>query len=221
MRMFDELLESENKKMIDIEYLSSGGYSDVYKIGDSVIKIGGPRKKYKIINHRRILQPLTRTNFLDLENNEPFACIEIAPAVETNLEDELTEEELYKIYKELRDDGIIWTDCKDINVGRLTRENVPKLNSEEIDIAPESIGADQKPKGEILKKGDYVIIDSDYIYKENDPDISFAGSKWSLSKKFEQKYQREKQSEIAKRYKKVKIISNENEKDNLNDVPNL
>ena len=117
-----------------------------------------------------------------------------------------TKEELYEIYKELRDDGFIWTDAKASNIGRLRRPNKRYSNNiGEIDENGEvtwgiqkyaGIGAgfeEENDKQGILEAGEFVIIDLDYIWKEDSDEI-----RWpiggSLSREFEERYCREKKS---------------------------
>ena len=195
--MIDELLESEKCRYIDINYLSRGAYSNVYQIGDKVIKIGGPRQTYFIPNHRRILQPLIRTNFID-KNNKAFACVEISDKVDPLLKEDITEKKLYEIYKDLIEDGIIWTDIRFPNVGRLNKNNVPSLNGEKMNVAPNSLGFINDKSERDLYEGDLVIIDTDFIYNKGDKNIKY--NKLDLLHKFEMWYQQEKSAEIAKKY---------------------
>lgn len=192
--MVDELLESEKVRFIDIEFIGNGAYSDVFQIGSKVIKIGEPRETYKIPNHPRILKPLTRTNFID-DNKKSFACIEISDRVDRLLPENMNEEELYNLYKKLRQSGIIWTDVKFANVGRLKRKNVPSLNGEEVNVAPNSVGFTNEIQDEGLQRGELVVIDTDYIFDEKDSNICWAND--GYGEKFEQRYQQELAQEIA------------------------
>lgn len=174
--MIDELLKSENRKMIDIKNIGKGDYCTVYQIGNKVLKIGSPRETYNIPNHPRILQPLTRTNFIN-ENNKMFACfacIEISDRVEMLAEKEKSIEKLYKLWKELRKEGIIWTDAKFENVGKLIKPNIPTLNGEKINVAPNSVGFQNAKEDKDLTVGDWVVIDTDYIYTEDSFRINWA-----------------------------------------------
>lgn len=142
--IIDELLESEGVDYIDITKIGGGSYSDVYKIGNKVLKVGENRGTYNIPNHRRILQPLTRTNFIDEKNNLVIACIEISDRVKTIPKREQDKEKLYAMYKELRDAGIIWTDVRFDNIGKLVASNIPTLDGQQIDVAPNSVGFNEK-----------------------------------------------------------------------------
>ena len=191
--IIDELLKSENCKYSDITPYKRGGYSQVFQIGDKILKIGKPRAIYRIPNHRRLLQPLTRTNLLDKADN-PKACVEIQERVEPC--GNITEDEIYAIYKELRDDGIIWTDARKANLGRLRSDNIPTLNGEKMDVAPNSVGFINGKNKKDLMAGELVVLDLDFIYNENDPTIQWPA--FSCSKKFEKRYQQEKAEEIVK-----------------------
>lgn len=200
--MILELTKSENVRLIDIEYKDKGFYSRAYKIGDKILKIGVPKHKHYIPNHKRILQPLTRINFLGRDQKEIF-CIEIEEEVDTEFTaEEMKEEKLYQIYKELRQDGIIWTDIRWDNLGKLKKSNIPMLHGKEMYVSPDSIGFDKELKGgkeDILQKGDIVIIDSDYIYKENSSHITF----FEQSTKFERRYQQELLEKEMKENEKI------------------
>ncbi len=191
--MIQELLKSENCRWIDIDYITSGGYSKVYQIKDKILKIGSLRAKYNIPNHTRILQPLTRINLIDENNyNNRFACIEIMDRVEPvkiNESNESIVEELYQLYAELRDAGIIWTDVTMSNVGRLIRPNIPNLNGENIDVVPSAVGFYDNQKGKPQSIGSLVILDTDFIFPANSNNIIFPES--IIAFKFAKRYAEE------------------------------
>lgn len=220
--IIDELAKSENCRLIDINYLSSGSYSTVYEVGNQVLKIGGPRETYEIPNHTRILQPLTRTNFIDEKDNSIFACIEIAEKVERldkglgmaeYIEaEQAKKEDLYEIYKELRQEGIIWTDVRLKNIGRIHNTNTAEkvLNGENINVSHNSVGFTDEIKGKEIVSGDFVIIDTDYIYNEDNPNISWPGA--GFASEFEKRWQQERQAEIAKEHQNNRMEKSENER---------
>lgn len=220
-RIIYELRREQNARMVDIEKIGRGGYSKVYQIGEKVLKIGKPRETYKIPNHPRILQPLTRTNLIDeRDNNKIFGCIEVSDRVDRLCESKEQEQELkdneeaveklYQIYKELRDDGIVWTDVRFANVGKLRKRNVPKLDGEEMDVDPEAVGMDKSVKGKVLEVGEWVIIDTDYICKEEDYSKSITYSINSYFKEFERRWQQERQGKIAEKYHSIERLQNQN-----------
>ena len=101
----------------------------------------------------------------------------------------ITEEDTYSIYKELRDEGLIWTDPRTDNMGRLNKKN--KIHFEDIDTVSDEMQNYYFNKKEILDEGNLVILDNDYIYPENYSDIKY-GNEYYYSL-FEKRYQEEKQ----------------------------
>ena len=189
--LIEELLESEKARYIDIKYIGRGSFSNVYKIKDKVIKIGEERETYQIPNHRRILQPLLRTRLIDEENNFNIGYIEITDRVEAIYQREKNVDKLYELYKELRESGIIWTDVRFENVGKLIKDNIPNLNGEKMYVSFNSVGFSNELTSEkTLKKGDWVILDTDFIYKEDEEKISWASDGYGLD--FEYRYKKEK-----------------------------
>lgn len=192
-QVVDELLEHENANYHDIEYLDSGFYSNVYKIGDKVLKIGSERKAFNISNSRYFLKPIYRQNVRSLDAKKVLFCIEITECVNT---DNITEEDVYTVYKELRDQGLIWTDCKRSNLGRLKKDN--RIYFDGITKVSKNSTGYLDDNNEVLKKGELVIIDNDYIFPENaffdmydegDEDVSMM---FDVFKKYENRYNREK-----------------------------
>ena len=199
-----EVVKNENIKFSEITY-NGGGFSRVLLIGDKVIKLGNRITK-SFPNNPYIITPLLRKEF----NIDGESCfVEITERVDTNIKPSC--EELYQLYKNLRDLGLIWTDIKEINVGRLKKENVIHWN-EELKPSEEVLGLNAKRGDIILKKGDLVILDADFIYDEKDPNINYSNKK-SISSEFEQRYQREKRE--AKKEKTIER-SNVNIFDQLN-----
>lgn len=118
LSLMNKVLQDEQVQMIDITELGRGSYSKVLQIGEKVLKVGAPREIGQIPKHPRILQPLLETNFMDSEN-QLFACIELSTKAEKLKEEDYQEDKLYELYQSLRDDGIIWTDAKFANVGKI------------------------------------------------------------------------------------------------------
>ena len=159
-----ELSENENIDYNDICLLSkNGAYSIVYQIGDKVLKIGRRREVFTKKNNKRFLQPLYREEILNKDELNFLFCIEITERVDTT---NITKEDVYQIYKGLRSQGLIWTDCKEDNIGRLLKDN--KVYFRGIDKVDKVATGYLNDIDEILKKGDLVIIDNDYIYDEEE-----------------------------------------------------
>lgn len=196
-KLIEEILENENLDWIDIDYIISAGFSSVFEIGSKILKVGEERGTYRIPYDKRILQPLIRINLSDL-SSDSRGTIEICEKVLT-VED-ITEEELYQLYKELRERGKIWTDIKIDNLGILLKENKRHWNKN-IASSKRAVGYIEDEyfdeDDEILQAGEFVIIDSDFIYDENDSYIEFGSP---LAKEFGERYQQEK-SIVKKRLK--------------------
>ncbi len=160
----DEVAKNENVDISDLEYIGDGSYSKVYKLGNKVIKFGKNRLTDKIPYHKRILQPLIRRKILEGKND---LYIEISEYLKHD--NTITDEDAYLVYKELREDGIIWLDAKKENLARLEKDNVAHFN-EPINEKTEAMGyfPETIKKEDVLKKGDLVIIDTDCLYREQD-----------------------------------------------------
>lgn len=168
----DELVESEGITYADISFVNHGAYSYVYGIGEKVIKFGAKRANFKFPNHRRILQPLARREFAE---GDFSSIIEVSQKVDTLKKEDEDIEKLYQVYKELRDDGIIWADIRFDNIGVLKGPNIPNLRGKNMYVFPEAVGSDKTiPEEELamLRAGDWVVIDTDHLYKEEEFDIS-------------------------------------------------
>ena len=168
----DEVAQNENVDISKLEYIGKGSLTEVYKLGNKVIKFGKNRLTDKIPYHRRILQPLVRRR---VYNSFKDIYIEIAEYIKTD--NEITDEDAYAIYKELREDGIIWLDAKRENLGRLEKDNIAHFN-EQICVKNKTVGyiPETIKKEEPLHKGDLVILDTDFLFREQDFDESLLSS---------------------------------------------
>jgi hypothetical protein len=184
-----EIIKNENAKYSDIEY-NGGGFSRILLIGDKVIKIGN-RKTKSFPNNPYIVAPLLRK---EIGTNNKTCFVEVTERVETNID--ISNEDLYQLYKKLRDLGLIWTDIKAQNVGRLKKENIIHWNKE-LKPSEKVLGLTEKRGDIILKEGELVVLDADFIYDENDSNINYVNNR-ELTEEFEKKYQNEKTNSIKK-----------------------
>ena len=184
-----EIIKNENAKYSDIEY-NGGGFSRILSIGDKVIKIGN-RKTKSFPNNPYIVAPLLRK---ELGTNNKTCFVKVTERVETNID--INKEDLYQLYKKIRDLGLIWTDIKAQNVGRLKKENIIHWN-EKLKPSEKVLGLTEKRGDIILKEGELVVLDADFIYDEHDPNINHANNR-ELTEEFEKKYQNEKTNSIKK-----------------------
>ena len=197
IRLIDEVLEHEGLKYIDIRLLKGGAYSEVLQIGDKILKLGKSRSCYQIPYDETILQPIIR---FDLSKISTLPLVlEVMENVSTDVH--LSKDELYSFYFKLRERGIVFADIKNENLGILLKDNLIHWNK--------SISSDNKDKGidgenlSILKKGSIVILDTDYLYTEQDyyQLLDEGKSIWGNddSRYFEAKYQLEKAKTSQKR----------------------
>lgn len=177
-----DVLENENVKLSDITY-NGGGLSSVLLIGNKVIKIGDRATK-SFPNNPYIISPLLRKK---LEFNGAFCFVEVTERVDTSKK--ASKEELYQLFKKLRNLNLVWTDIKEDNVGRLKKENIIHWR-QNLNPTDGVLGLDVKRGETILKEGDLVILDADFIYDENDPNINYINNK-DIYDEFEKRYQKE------------------------------
>lgn len=190
----NEIAQNENVDISNIEHIGSGTMTNVYKLGNKVIKFGKKRMTNKIPYHKRILQPLLRRSIL---SGDKDLYIEISEYLLPD--NSITDEDAYLIYKELRDDGIIWLDAKKENLGRLQKDNIAHfkeplyVRNETVGYIPETIQEDAT-----LPKGDLVILDTDFLFREQDFNVKFLDSRINTNfyRVCEQRYQREKNWKI-------------------------
>ncbi len=214
--LLKEICENENVSVDDIKCIGGGFTSSVYQIGDKVLKVGDDRYSLNIPNNPYIIKPLLRRSFefLDKYNGrlvrEPL-FVELTERVELVSEDEVTEEDLYKIYKALRDMNIEWVDISARNVGRLIKDNEIHWH-EPLDPDNNATLLNGDAGDITLKKGDLVIIDSDFIYEtDKTPDFRpfSEDDQWSFYDtllKFRERYAREKKLTKNNKQKKSFLI---------------
>ena len=159
--LLDEISKNESTSISSTEFIGTGGYSAVFAIKTKVIKIGIERKTPHFPNNPCILKPLLRKT-ITIDNIPIF--FEVIEKVDTNIND-ITKEEIYKLYKNIREIGLIWTDVKIDNVGRLIKDN--KIYwYENITPSDETLEFTKTIGNHQLKKGELIVLDGDYIYNE-------------------------------------------------------
>lgn len=99
----------------DFKRISSGGFSTVYEVNKKIIKIGLAKTNIKIITHPRIIKTYLKQNIrVKYKGIVKNIGVEVQDKAE---EKKVNQKDLYIIYKELRDNNIIWKDIKESNVG--------------------------------------------------------------------------------------------------------
>ena len=180
----EEVCKNENVALEDVELLGIGSGSCVYGVGNKVIKIYTNRFTYNISDNPYIIKPLIRKSIKD---NDLNFFIEVTEKVDTKTD--ISNDEIYSLYKNIRNCGLIWTDPKKSNVGRLQRDNDIYWD-DNIYYNTKSLGLlDNSYNYKGLKKGDVVLTDADLIFREEiDEPISLYTS---LYVKCEKKFQKE------------------------------
>ena len=165
--VFEEVCKNEDVNFSDIKRIGRGGFTDVYQVGEKVIKIGHGRGNKVFPNNPYIIAPLMRKEFA-FKNGKRYegAFVEVTERVDILDDKDVSEEELYALYSRMREIGLEWMDIEARNVGLLRRDNSIYWN-EVLEPSDEALGlAPRVGAGVHLKKGDLVILDADFIYEE-------------------------------------------------------
>ena len=186
--IIEDVCYNERIDITSIESAGCGAYSSVLIIGNKVIKIGCSRETKRFPNNPYINTMLLRKEFPITEQDSLF--VEVSERVDTNTKVE--EEELYQLYKKVRDLGLVWLDIGIKNIGRLLRDNKVHWRFE-LPITDEVLGLDSFRGKDLLKKGDIVIVDNDLIYDINNHIIPFRFATPYLYL-FETRYEKEEKS---------------------------
>lgn len=151
------------------EYKSIGSSSLVLKTGEQIVKLGSGRRKFEVPYHPRIMMPYFRKQY---EDNSVLEVYNLGITESA----QITDYELLNIYKELESAGILWGDARKENLLVLREDNnLPDFIRNSPDFNVFGFLEDAEfPTNEhkVLKKGDIVICDLDYLYAKDDPDYS-------------------------------------------------
>lgn len=183
-RVIIQNAQNENVKFsqIKIDYDTEYHKRVIFEINNKFVKITNIYQTFNTIKTPEILASLMRKEF-DIQGHKLY--IDVTQRVDTN---DISEEEVYQLYKKIRSYGLIWTDAHKGNVGRLLKDNIIHFDGN-LNPPYQSLGYIEEISSEvILKKGDLVILDTDYIFKEDDPNIEFGCHK---SREYEERYQNE------------------------------
>jgi hypothetical protein len=177
-KIVEEVILHENLSWLDITNLNyKGNYSNIIAVGSKIIKVG-KRVCYDIPVDERIMTPIIRLNF---DDEGVIEVVEKAVVLE-----KISQEELYLFYRELRLRGIVWSDAKAENIGVLIKANVQHWDQEK-GLITSLIGREANSSLKALDSLEWVVIDLDHLYYEDNPDISWRQD--SLA--FEKRYQKE------------------------------
>ena len=159
-KLLVEIARSENVSVLDIRKIDYGAYSQIYRLGEKVIKIGLSRAVENIIDNRLLLIP-------DYKGFIGSEYIEVTDYIEIDNEG-VTFNDLYMMYEELRDQGIVWLDPSRENVTRVNENTLNKLKNKD----RSKLGFYPNPNynNKELVAGDLIIIDLDYMVSIDDID---------------------------------------------------
>lgn len=153
----------------------------IVKINNIYLKITPFYRSFDMPHFPYLISSINRQKF-NIAGKKIY--LTVTPRVDTN---NITEEDVYTLYKKAREYGLIWTDPSLKNVGRLLEDNVTNFKNWG-PVPYQNLGYTQSLGSEILKKGDLVILDTDYIFLENAENIKFGDE---IVKIFEARYQAE------------------------------
>ena len=179
-----EIIESDKTPVSDIK-CTNGCFSYVIITNTKVIKVCKKRATEVFPDNPYIINPLIRR---DISCGDTIGFIEVTERVKELEIGEINKEDLYKMYKNLRDLDLIWTDTKEDNLGRLTKENTIHWNKNIAHVSS-NLCLEEKKDNKVLQPGDLVILDADFIYEANDPKIQYPNH--TYAHEFENRYQEE------------------------------
>lgn len=190
-KIFESVLENENASYSDVELAGLGSATETFAIKNKVVKLSWFRYQETIIDTPYIVRPVIRKKFSIHDVEKIY--IEVAERVKPILKGQITEEELYELYKKMRDTGIVWVDVREDNVGRLLKDNLVYWKKS-IDTSAEALNMIANPDDYIAKKGELVVLDNDHRFMEEEVPEAYYDFGWtdiSYFQKFEKRYQKE------------------------------
>jgi len=188
----DDIIRNENALISEIEWIEGGSYSDVLIIKNKVLKIGEERATPTFPNNPYIVKPLLRKSFPAGRKN---IVIEVMEKVE--VKEDFTTEDVFELYEKLRKIGLIWGDPREANIGRLIKSNGIYWNGN-LEPTDEALGLEPYRGEEELATGNLVIIDADFIFKEEDLVDKMDGFWIARWENYEKQYQKKLQRKDTK-----------------------
>lgn len=191
--IIDSISKKEKLSILDINKIGYGSYSNIYKIGNKVIKIGYKRNIDKIVDNNRILLP---DEFINIKDN----IIEITDYIDDK--SDFTKDEIYEVYKDLREQGIIWMDPSKDNLKRIDNINIEIQKEKSKNRNKYPFIKNKRIINRPLKSNDLVIIDLDHLVEENNKGRIYVISEYlredilSDREKYEKRYLLEKKKTI-------------------------
>jgi len=149
----------------DFKFYAVGGTTLVFKTNTQVIKLG-IKEDFKVPYHPRLMMPYFRKQY------ETGVSLEVFNFADAKSAENISDEQLLEIYKELENDGIFWGDAKKNNLFFILKPNkVPNfIVSKDFNVFG-FIEDSRFPttNHKELPVGSLLIGDLDYIYPIDDP----------------------------------------------------
>ena len=144
----NSIIDKYSEDDSELEVMYGGLTSSVFANKDYVFKIGRRRKKYNTKYSKYILQPYYRKCFEDIIIEVQDRCL-----------NNCNEEDMEQIYSSLEKEGIYWLDKRVDNIGILLKDNY---------VHSDNNGIYDIKKNEVLRKGNIVLFDLDWLYTEEE-----------------------------------------------------
>lgn len=157
-KMLLDVSNKESTSILNIKSVYKGGFSRVFRINNTIIKVGIKRACERIADNNRILIPRFK-NYIGSK------LVEITDYCDTK---KISQEDLYLIYEELRNQGVMWFDPFERNIGIINNNLIKEQYKRRNNLNNLGIISNPNKSDTILKDGDYVIIDLDHLVFDYD-----------------------------------------------------
>ncbi len=151
--IIDDLCRMEKMELYEVKRLKPGSFCEVYCFHHLILKIGHAHTYFELSNSENLVYPMKR-----LQRETLKLYLEVTELTDTF---NITEWDVYEVYKRERLKGRIWWDAKPSNLGRLLRTN----NSYGFYVDPKAVGLIGENKKQ-LAGGKLAIIDLDHLFEE-------------------------------------------------------
>ena len=165
-----DICHNEEVEVKDIEFLGCGVSSAVLGIGNKVLKLGSRRFTERFPNNPYVVPMLLRKKIV--VNDDISYFIEVTEKCKPCIKGSVNFNESWCFIKKLYALGIEWLDGQDENLGRVTNPMGNVISwKENLFLTDEVLGLDPYRNTdintgrriEVLKQGDLVIMDNDYL----------------------------------------------------------
>lgn len=122
-----------------------------------------------------------------------------------DITNDINSEEIYQIYKELREQTVRWLDSTEFNLARLNEKVLKRLKEKRKNLNLEEVGIikNEAIKEDDLKVGDLVIIDLDHMFwdfeeeKMNNARMELNEILIDKEQYYDEKYRKEKEEQLV------------------------